>query len=215
MIGRAPAQAQSGDARSSPPGDRMPDRSSSPKSAGTPMNWRFGSDRNWPLVQMLAVVVPGYTKWPPRPAARIRSTPSGRRARSASAPASTAIPATSETDSLPPIRASLPAPSPRRPHPAGRRRRPARRSRRPRSLPGCAGPVRSPVHPGRSSWRPPPAGSGAGFSVSLPRARLRDWRRTRSGQEQAPPGSRRGPAPRWSEAPRAVSPRTRSGPSRP
>ncbi len=75
-------------ARSSPAGDRIPDRSRSPKSAGTPMNCRLGSWRNRPLVQMLAVVVPGYTSCSPRPIERIRSTPSGRLASRASAPAS-------------------------------------------------------------------------------------------------------------------------------
>ncbi len=74
------------------------------RSAGTPMNWRCGSGRMAPRVQMAEDVVPGVTSWSPRPTSLIRPVPSGRRMSSASAPASTATPATSETASLPPSR---------------------------------------------------------------------------------------------------------------
>ena len=77
---------------------------SSPKSAGTPMNCRRGSGRTSPRVQIPADVVPGSTRPADRPTAPIRSVPSGRLASSASAPALTGMPATSDTVSLPPSR---------------------------------------------------------------------------------------------------------------
>ncbi len=68
------------------------------------MTCRRGSGTSWFRLQIRAAVVPGAASWPARPAARIRPVPSGLRASSASAPSSTAIPATRETASLPPSR---------------------------------------------------------------------------------------------------------------
>jgi len=68
------------------------------------MTWRRGSCNICPRLQIAAAVLPGATRRPASPAARIRPVPSGLRASSASAPSSTAIPATSETASLPPSR---------------------------------------------------------------------------------------------------------------
>ncbi len=57
------------------------------------MNCRRGSGRTLPRVQIPAEVVPGVRSSPDRPSSPIRPVPSGRRASSASAPASTATPA--------------------------------------------------------------------------------------------------------------------------
>src|ERR1700730_6976941 len=103
----SPSRAVAGSSRScrarvSPAADSSPDRPSSSRSAGTPIICRAGSLRISPRLQIRAAVVPGATRSPASPAARIRSVPSGRRASNASAPTSTAIPATSDSDSLPP-----------------------------------------------------------------------------------------------------------------
>ena len=73
-------------------------------SDGTPMNWRRGSGRSAPSVQIADDVGPGTVRWSPSPASAISAVPSGRVTSSASAPSSTATPAIPETDSLPPSR---------------------------------------------------------------------------------------------------------------
>ena len=79
-------------------------RASSARSDGTPMNWRRGSGRSAPSVQIAEDVVPGSTRSPASPTSSISPIPSGRVTSRASAPSSTATPATSDTDSLPPSR---------------------------------------------------------------------------------------------------------------
>ena len=56
-----------------------------------------------PRLQIRAAVVPGDLRSSPRPAARASPVPSGLRASRASAPTSTRHPATSATDSFPPV----------------------------------------------------------------------------------------------------------------
>ncbi len=68
------------------------------------MNWCRGSGRSAPLVQIADAVVPGATRWSPRPASATSAVPSGLVTSRASAPSSTGTPAISETSSLPPSR---------------------------------------------------------------------------------------------------------------
>ncbi len=73
-------------------------------SQGTPMNWRSGCCRISSLVQIADAVTPADMIRSPSPASLISPVVLRRLAYSDSAPSSTATPATSETDSFPPIR---------------------------------------------------------------------------------------------------------------
>ncbi len=90
--------------RPRPRGERIPDRASGPRRVGTPRASPGGSGRSRPRAHTKARRLAGDTSSSPRPRWRHRATASGRRARKASGPRSTARPPTTPSCSLPPRR---------------------------------------------------------------------------------------------------------------